>query len=100
MQLRDLLLISCFLNSMFFGLIALAESPIEIENRREGSIDWQLTRVRVDGGEFRSPWIEGYCSRQSVKAGETIDVCVSTSPARAVIQVHNQLRHVIPIHGQ
>ena len=28
------------------------------------------------------PWIEGYCSRQSVKAGETIDIMVSTDPPR------------------
>ena len=83
MQPRHLLWIACLLHSTFIGLIAWAENPIEIENRLDGSNDWQLTRVRVDAGEFRSPWIEGYCSRQSVKAGETIDVCVSTSPARA-----------------
>ena len=83
MQPRHLLWIACLLHLTFFGLIAVAENPIEIENRLDGSNDWQLTRVRVDAGEFRSPWIEGYCSRQSVKAGETIDVCVSTSPARA-----------------
>ena len=48
-----------------------------------GATDWQLTRVRADGGGFRSPWIEGYCSKQSVKAGETIDIMVSTRPAAA-----------------
>ncbi len=47
-----------------------AENPIQIENRLPGSTDWQLTRVRVDGGQFRSPWIEGYCNRQSVTAGK------------------------------
>lgn len=47
-----------------------------------GSSDWQLTRVRVDGGNYRSTWIEGYCSRQSVKAGESIDIKVSTNPPR------------------
>ena len=52
------------------------------ENAKEGARDWQLTRVRVDGGEFRSPSIEGYCSRQSVLAGESIDIMVSASPAR------------------
>ena len=40
-------------------------NPIVAENAREGALDWQLTRVRVDGDGFRSPWIEGYCSRQS-----------------------------------
>ena len=41
------------------------------ENLKPGSTDWQLTRVRPDGNGFRSPWIEGYCSKQSVRAGET-----------------------------
>lgn len=56
------------------------ESPIVAENKQPGSNDWQLTRVRVDGGKFRSPWIEGYCRQQSVKAGETVEICVSTNP--------------------
>ena len=52
------------------------------ENEKTGALDWQLTRVRTDrAGGIRSPLIEGYCSRQSVKAGETIDICVSTRPA-------------------
>src|SRR5580704_1616983 len=29
------------------------------ENRKSGSDDWQLTRVRVDGSGYRSTWIEG-----------------------------------------
>ncbi|MFO0946215.1 MAG: hypothetical protein U1D30_09755 [Planctomycetota bacterium] len=52
------------------------------ENEKPGALDWQLTRVRVDGKGFRSPWIEGYCSKQSVQAGETIDIMVSTNPPR------------------
>ncbi|MEZ6104849.1 MAG: DUF6605 domain-containing protein [Pirellulaceae bacterium] len=56
------------------------DNPIVVENRNEGSLDWQLTRVRVDNSQFRSPWIEGYCSRQSVAAGETLDIMVSTNP--------------------
>jgi len=49
---------------------------VQSENAKEGSLDWQLTRVRVQpvkgekGAGYRSPWIEGYCSRQSVSAGE------------------------------
>jgi len=51
------------------------------ENRREGALDWQLTRVRVDGEEgSRSRWIEGFASRQSAAAGETVEFCVSTDP--------------------
>jgi hypothetical protein len=55
---------------------------IAAENAKEGSRDWQLTRVRSDKDGFRSPWIEGYCSRQSALAGETIDIMVSTNPPR------------------
>lgn len=57
----------------------LNEDWIKMENEREGASDWQLTRVRPEG--YNNPNIEGYCSRQSVKAGESIDVAVSTAPA-------------------
>ena len=53
---------------------------IRDENAKPGALDWQLTRVRLDGNNFRSPWIEGYCSKQSVLAGETLDIMVSTDP--------------------
>ena len=56
-------------------------NPIVQENRNPGSIDWQLTRVRLDHLDgYRSPWIEGYCSRQSVRAGEQLEIMVSTDP--------------------
>src|SRR6188768_4271984 len=55
---------------------------IKSENAKKGALDWQLTRVRVDGKNFRSTWIEGYCSRQSALAGESIDIMVSANPAR------------------
>jgi len=51
------------------------------ENAREGSLDWQLTRVRLDVARgIRASAIEGYCSRQSVKAGESIEFFVSAKP--------------------
>lgn len=57
-------------------------TPIAGENRLVGSRDWQLTRVRLTKtGGYRSPSIEGYCSRQSVAAGEKIEFKVSTNPA-------------------
>lgn len=37
--------------------------------------------VGTVGSGFRAPAIEGYCSRQSVLAGETLDIMVSTAPA-------------------
>ena len=61
---------------------ASSKNPIQVENEKPGSRDWQLTRVRVDSSRYRSPWIEGYCSKQSVKAGESITLFVSTKPAR------------------
>ena len=54
--------------------------PIVAENAHPGAADWQLTRVRVDKGAYRSTWVEGYCSKQSIAAGESIDIMVSTNP--------------------
>jgi hypothetical protein len=57
-------------------------SLIQRENEKPGTRDWQLTRVRLDKtGGFRSPTIEGYCSRQSLLAGETLQIMVSVRPA-------------------
>ncbi len=54
---------------------------ISTENAKVGSTDWQLTRVKTDRRDgIRCPLIEGYCSRQSVGAGESIDIYVSTNP--------------------
>ncbi|MFO1096169.1 MAG: DUF6605 domain-containing protein [Planctomycetaceae bacterium] len=55
---------------------------IAAENSHSGATDWQLTRVRVDGQQYRSSWIEGYCSRQSATVGESLDIMVSTDPPR------------------
>ena len=38
------------------------------ENERPGTRDWLLTKTRVDPAtKYRCPWIEGYCSRTSVR---------------------------------
>lgn len=51
------------------------------ENARTGSRDWILTKTRVDPKQsFRSPAVEGYVSHTSLKAGETLEVFVSTNP--------------------
>ncbi len=56
---------------------------IHRENLKEGSPDWQLSRVQLDKRNgFRSPKIEGYCSKQSILAGEVLDIKVSTRPAQ------------------
>jgi hypothetical protein len=58
-----------------------ANRLIADENRRPGA-DWQLSRVRLDKAQgVRAAAVEVYCSRQSVAAGETLDIFVSTSPA-------------------
>lgn len=51
------------------------------ENERPGTTEWMLTNTRVDPRtRYRCPWIEGYCSRNSVRAGETLEIKVSTNP--------------------
>ena len=46
---------------------------ISLENAKPGTLDWQLTNVLLDkSGGFRSPIIEGYCSHQSIEAGQTL----------------------------
>ncbi|HSH93462.1 MAG TPA: N,N-dimethylformamidase beta subunit family domain-containing protein [Roseimicrobium sp.] len=57
---------------------------IRKENQRQGTKDWMLVKTGVDPKtKYRCPWIEGYCSRTSVKAGEKIAFHVSTNPASA-----------------
>jgi hypothetical protein len=55
---------------------------IREENAKPGTADWRLQNVWIDPKtRYRSPRIEGYCSRTSVRAGETLQVMVSTNPA-------------------
>ena len=54
---------------------------IRHENAKAGTREWMLTKTRIDPAtKYRCPWIEGYCSRTSVRAGETLDFFVSTNP--------------------
>jgi hypothetical protein len=55
---------------------------IAAENALPGTSDWMLTKCEVDPKtKYRSPWIEGFASRTSVRAGESIRFFVSTNPA-------------------
>src|SRR5436190_305891 len=55
---------------------------IRRENEKPGTRDWLLIKTRIDPKtKYRCPWIEGYCSRTSVRAGDTLSVFVSTNPA-------------------
>jgi hypothetical protein len=54
---------------------------IRRENAQPGTRDWLLRNTRIDPvTKFRCPWIEGYCSRTSVRAGENLSFFVSTNP--------------------
>jgi hypothetical protein len=56
-------------------------NPIRIENAKPGTRDWLLARPRIDPvSKFRCPWIEGYASPPSIRAGETISFHASTNP--------------------
>jgi predicted dehydrogenase len=60
-----------------YGWAAEAHLPainlILRENERQGTRDWLLTKTGVDPlVKYRCPWIEGYCSRTSLRAGETL----------------------------
>jgi hypothetical protein len=65
---------------------SLASSPsqpnlIRQENAKEGAKNWQLTRIANTGDPpLRSTAIEGYCSHQSIAAGQTLKVMVSVKP--------------------
>jgi hypothetical protein len=63
---------------------------IKRENTKPGTRDWLLTKTRTLPGKInnillngRCPWIEGYCSANSVRAGEKLQIMVSTNPASA-----------------
>ncbi len=54
---------------------------IRSENEKPGTTDWLLRNTRVDPKtKFRCPWIEGYCSHTSVRAGDPLAIMVSTNP--------------------
>ena len=55
---------------------------VRLENQKPGTRDWLLQKTGIDPAtKYRCPWIEGYCSHTSVRAGDTIRFHVSTNPA-------------------
>lgn len=55
---------------------------IRRENAQPGTRDWLLQKPRIDPTtKYRCPWVEGYCSHTTVRAGEALDIFVSTNPA-------------------
>ena len=54
---------------------------IRAENDKPGTTDWMLTNTRIDPkSKYRCPWVEGYCSHTSLRAGDTLAIMVSTNP--------------------
>ena len=52
------------------------------ENAKPGTRDWMLTKTQIDPKtRYRCPWIEGYCSHTSARAGEVVEFFVSANPA-------------------
>jgi hypothetical protein len=60
------------------------DNPVAEENRRPGTVEWQLKHYRFDdrtGSGLRSPQLEGYASQVSVYPGQKIGFMVSADPA-------------------
>ena len=56
-----------------FALKDSKQNAIMLENLKPGTLDWQLSYTRTDTKDkLRCPIIEGFASRTSVSAGETI----------------------------
>src|SRR5687767_9597960 len=55
------------------------------ENQQPGTDAWQLSFMRPTGdGGYRTKLVEGYCSRTSVRPGETVELFLSADPATQV----------------
>lgn len=59
------------------------DNPIVQENRNEGTTDWQLTYIK--SANYRSGAIEGYCSKTSLRPGESVDVFINVAAATDVL---------------
>ena len=71
----------CATSSAARGRGAKGAELIRRENDRPGTTDWLLLKTGVDpAAKYRCPWIEGYCSRTSVRPGQEIRFHVSTNP--------------------
>ena len=54
------------------------------ENQHPGTPEWLLSRTRIERGtKYRSPAIEGFCSRTSLRAGEALDLFVDIPELKA-----------------
>ncbi len=73
--------ISATAPQLLFSADTKVSTRVQAENARSGTRDWMLSKTQIDPQtKYRSPWMEGYCSQASVKAGDTIAFHVSTNP--------------------
>ena len=70
------------------NLQAATRDSIQQENAKRGTRDWLLTKTQTVPGKInrvldngRCQAIEGYCSANSVRAGEKLKIMVSANPA-------------------
>ena len=94
------------------GASARASDTIRRENDLPGTRDWMLAKTAIDPKtKYRCPWIEGYCSHTSVRAGQTITFHVSTNPSsRFAVEIYRMgfyggtggrlMRRIGPLDGQ
>ena len=67
------------------GTVSPDPTLVRRENEKPGARDWQLSRVRPDRRNgVRTSLVEGYCSSQSVRAGETLRFMVSANPPQTL----------------
>ena len=73
-----------------FGQSSVSNDLIQAENAKPGTRDWLLTKTHTVPGKInkildngRCKVIEGYCSANSIRAGETLRIMVSTNPESA-----------------
>ena len=59
------------------GTVPQKKGLIATENQKEGTTEWQLTYVRTE--TWRSKSIEGYCSKTSVRSGESLDIFLNAA---------------------
>jgi len=81
------IVIAVFINCIAIGAWSQSASNnlVAAENKLPGTTDWRIsvkfdTCALPDHRFCRRPQIEGYCSKSSVAAGDTIDFFVSTNP--------------------
>lgn len=79
---REFLATSLLASAALGSTSADVPNLIAAENAKPGTRDWMLTKPRIDPAtKYRCPWIEGYCSHTSLRAGEEVRFFVSTHPA-------------------